>query len=548
MLLCSLCATLTGCQKNTDSGKKYTSIDDFSSAVIGDNTASVLGTTFRQSYPDVQIKYYDDNAAICAALRKGDIDAAIFDEPVADNIAAAYSEVAVFPTKVNKGSYGFLFSNGNELCDDFNVCIENYRQDGTLDALREKWFGADVKIKVIDREAYAVADPSAETLRAAYDPAGFEPMSYIGEDKLPIGYEVELLYIIAHELNINLEFVPIGSSALFPALETGKADLSFGSLSITQEREERFDFTVPDYYGGTVLLCRSDEIDVPSDPDLNDPSITIAIQPATTTGNEAQAKYPNAKFIFVNSDTDGIMQVTTGKANAFAIDLSYYEARRQTGKTDLRLHSDNIIGPGGDIAVAISRKGAATDAADKLNAFINSVKADGTLDDMLQRWTVLNDYTIPDIEKPSNPDRTFIIGTSGLVEPYTFMQGDQLTGYEIELARRFGAYCNANIEFAVYDWAGLDAACASGKVDFIFSDYYVTPEKQEQMDFSVPYLSVKTVMALSSISTTSSCKRLSCCLRYSRSPFSSGLIRSSSPVEVMIEIFIRVSTRDFRLI
>lgn len=496
LLICSLCAALTGCQKNTDSDKKFTSLDDFGSAVIGDNTASVLGKQFKEKYPDAEIKYYDDNAAICAALRKGDIEAAILDDPIARNITASYSDFAIFPTKVSSDNYGMLFADGNPLRESFDKCIETYREDGTLDALREKWFSADTAAKVIDREAYAVSNPSAETLRVAYEPAGYEPMSYTGEDKLPVGYEVEMLYMIARELNLKLEFVSMNSAALFSALETGKADVVASCISITEEREEKFDFTVPTYYGGTVLLCRKDTIDVQSDPDLNDPSITIAIQPSTTTGTEAQKKYPNAEFIYVTNDTDGIMQVTSGKADAYAIDLNYYEARRQTGKTDIRLHKDNIIGPGGDIAVAISRKTKIPNAADELNAFINSVKEDGTLDDMLQRWAVKNDYTIPEIEKPSNPDRTFIIGTSGLAEPYTFMQGDQLTGFEIELAQRFGAYCNANIEFAVYDWAGLDAACASGKVDYVFSNYYVTPEKQENMDFSVPYLSVKTVMAV----------------------------------------------------
>lgn len=496
LLLCSLCATITGCQKTADSDKKYASIDDFGSAVIGDNTASVLGAMFKEQYPDAVINYYDDNSAICAALRKGDVEAAILDEPVARNIVATYTDFAIFPTMVATDSYGMMFPDGNTLRDSFSEYIEAYREDGTMDALREKWFGADTAAKVIDREAYAVTDPSAKTIRVTYEAAGFEPMAYTGEDKLPIGYEIEMIYMIARELNLKLEFVPMSAAAMFSSLETGKADVAIGSISITEERKEQFDFTVPTYDGGTVLLCRKDTISVQEDPNLNDPSITIAIQPSTTTGNEAQAKYPNANFIFVNNDTDGIMQVTSKKADAYAIDLNYYEARRQTGKTDIRLHRDNIIGPGGDIAVAISRKTAIPNAADELNAFINSVKADGTLDDMLQRWTVKNDYTIPEIDEPSNPDRTFIIGTSGLAEPYTFMQGDQLTGYEIELARRFGAYCNANIEFAVYDWAGLDAACASGKVDFVFSNYYVTPEKQEKMDFSVPYLSVKTVMAL----------------------------------------------------
>ena len=55
-------------------------------------------------------------------------------------------------------------------------------------------------------------------------------------------------------------------------------------------------------------------------------------------------------------------------------------------------------------------------------------------------------------------------------------------------------------------------------------------------------------LVISSTSTTSSCRRFNCDLRYSRSPFSSALIRSSSPVEVITEIFMRVSTRLFKLI
>ena len=524
VLLCSLCISLIGCQNKTDSVKRFASIDDFESAVIGDNTASVLGIKFKEEHPGAEIRYYDDNAAICAALRKGDIDAAVFDEPIARNIVAANSEFAVFPTQVAPDSYGMLFAEGNALRDSFNTCIERYREDGTIDALREKWFSGNADIKRIDRDAYIVSDPSAETLRVAYDAAGFEPMSYIWESEYPIGYEIEMLYMITHELNLRLEFVAMSGASLFSALEVGKADIAVGSLSITDEREEQFDFTYPTYYGGTVLMCRRDAIDVHDDPELNDPSITIAIQPAATTGIEAQARYPDAGFVYVTSDADGIMQVTSGKADAYALDLNYYEARRQTGKTDIRLHSDGTIGSGGDVAVAISRKTGIPNAADTLNAFIQSVKDDGTLDDMLRRWTVENDYEIPEIEAPTAPERTIVVGTSGMAEPYTFMQGNQPTGFEVELAKRFGAYCNADIRFDVYDWAGLDAACASGKVDYVFSDYYVTPEKQEKMDFSIPYLSVKTVLAVADTDNAASEKSF---LRAIASSFEKTFIRES---------------------
>lgn len=496
MVLCSVFIGLIGCRKSNDTEKKFSSVDDFSAAAIGDSTTSVLGKRFKEKHKDVTINYYDDHASMCVALKKGDIQAAILDEPVAKNIAASYSDFAILPEKINTDTYGILFSDGNDMREPFNECIKKYSEDGTLDALYKKWIVGKAEDKVIDYDSYAVSEPSARTLRIGYDIAGFEPMAYTGENKQPLGYEVELLYMIAHDLNIKLEISTVSSASVFAAVETGKVDGVVGSISITDEREEKFDFTNPDYYGGTVFLCRKDMVDVQDDPNLNDSSITIAIQASTTTAHDAQEKYPNAKFIYVNNDTDGIMQVTSGKANAYAIDFNYFEARRQTGKDDIRIHSDDVIGAGGDIAVAISRKSAMKDAADELNSFIESAKADGTIDDMLQRWTVKNDYTLPEIKEPSDPERTFIIGTSALAEPYTFMQGDKLTGFEVELAQRFGAYCNAKIEFAVYDWAGLDAACASGKVDFVFSNYYVTPEKQEQMDFSVPYLSVKTVMAV----------------------------------------------------
>lgn len=502
LMLLSVCVAFTGCQKSTKQERKFTSLEDFETATIGDNSSSVLASTYKQGHSDVNIKYYEDYASMCAALLKGDIEAVILDEPVARNITTTYNDIALFPTKVSADEYGIMLSDGSPYLDDFNACIERYREDGTLEKLCEKWITGDKENKKIDVESYTVSDPSAKSVHILYDAAGFEPMSYTGENNTPLGYEIELLYIITHDLGLKLQFTTMTTASMFTALEAGKADGIASSLSITEEREEKFDFTVPTYYGGTVFICRKDSIDVQSDPDLNDPSIRIVIQATTTTGEEALAKYPNAKFIYVNNDIDGIMQVTSGKADAYAVDINYFEARKQTGKNDIRIHSDNIIGPGGDIAVAISRSSKMKGYVDELNEFIESAKEDGTLDDMLQRWTVEGDYTMPEIDEPINADKTFIIGTSGLAEPYTFMQGDEVTGYEIELAKRFGAYCNANIEFAVYDWAGLDAACIAGKVDFVFSNYYVTSERQEKMDFSVPYLSVKTVMAVANTDNT----------------------------------------------
>ena len=266
MVLCSVFTGLIGCRKSNDTEKKFSSVDDFSAAAIGDSTTSVLGKRFKEKHKDVTINYYDDHASMCVALKKGDIQAVILDEPVAKNIAASYSDFAILPEKINTDTYGILFSDGNDMREPFNECIKKYSEDGTLDALYKKWIVGKPEDKVIDYDSYAVSEPSARTLRIGYDIAGFEPMAYTGENKQPLGYEIELLYMIGRDLNIKLEISTVSSASLFASVETGKVDGVVGSISITDEREEKFDFTNPDYYGGTVFLCRKDMLAVQNDP------------------------------------------------------------------------------------------------------------------------------------------------------------------------------------------------------------------------------------------------------------------------------------------
>ena len=60
--------------------------------------------------------------------------------------------------------------------------------------------------------------------------------------------------------------------------------------------------------------------------------------------------------------------------------------------------------------------------------------------------------------------------------------------------KRFALWANAKIEVSVYDWESLTAACVSGKVDYVMSNLYDTPETREAIGFSVPYGEVRTVL------------------------------------------------------
>lgn len=229
---------------------------------------------------------------------------------------------------------------------------------------------------------------------------------------------------------------------------------------------------------------------------LNNASATIAIETGTTTEAAARTACPQAKFIIVDDATDGFLTVTSKKADAFSVDKTTFESYLAGGNQGLCIYGNTTIGEPGNIAVAISPVTGIPDAETKINDFLTEMSENGTLNEMRNRWLVAHDYTMPKIAEATQPAYTITVGTTGLVEPYSFYKGTDLTGYDLELMKRFAKWCNAKLIVETYDWDGITPACVSGKVDYIMSNLFETPERREVMDFSLPYTYVETVLVV----------------------------------------------------
>ena len=229
---------------------------------------------------------------------------------------------------------------------------------------------------------------------------------------------------------------------------------------------------------------------------LIDKSAIIAVESATTTETAARKAYPNASYIFVDDATNGFLAVSSKKADAYAVDKTTFESYIASGNTGLRIYGGTAVGEPGNVAAAISPVTKIPDAEEKINAFIREITENGTLEEMHQRWLVQHDYTMPEIGEAGHPDFTVTVATTGLVEPYSFYEGTEITGHDLELMKRFALWCNAELVVETYDWDGITPACVSGKVDYIMSNLFETPEKREVMAFSIPYTHVETVMVV----------------------------------------------------
>ena len=223
--------------------------------------------------------------------------------------------------------------------------------------------------------------------------------------------------------------------------------------------------------------------------DLNRSDVTIAIEVDTPGEDAVKELYPKAKIKYVNGFMDGILEVQTRKSAAYCGDRGSAISLKNNGVTDVK-RLDKDLGHVGDVAIMISPKTRIPHAEELINGFIDKITADGTLDALRKRWIKDGNYTMPDIPQPRHPKRVIRVATTGLMEPFTFMQGGELTGSEIELVRRFAVYANAKIILSQYDWSGLFTVITTDKVDYAISNCYVRKERKEVMKMSKPYYQV----------------------------------------------------------
>lgn len=79
-----------------------------------------------------------------------------------------------------------------------------------------------------------------------------------GSNDYAYGYDVMMAKYIAEKLGMELEIVKSDWDSLVPAVQSGTVDCVIAGQSITSERLESVDFSVPYYYASIVALVKAD--------------------------------------------------------------------------------------------------------------------------------------------------------------------------------------------------------------------------------------------------------------------------------------------------
>jgi len=95
----------------------------------------------------------------------------------------------------------------------------------------------------------------AETVwRVGFNPGG-APFSFIdSQSGADAGVSVELIRVIAQQVGVSVQFVPMAFADLLPALAAGSTDVIAANVLATPERIARADFSEPIARGGDALI------------------------------------------------------------------------------------------------------------------------------------------------------------------------------------------------------------------------------------------------------------------------------------------------------
>ena len=112
---------------------------------------------------------------------------------------------------------------------------------------------------------------------------GYPPMEYFDEDgKTPIGFDVEMGKAVAAKLGLEVEFIDTAWDGIFDGVNLNKYDCIMSSVTYTEERAAKFNFTKPYVVNSQLLIVRKNSMVKPTTMEEL-PGLRLTFQGETTS-------------------------------------------------------------------------------------------------------------------------------------------------------------------------------------------------------------------------------------------------------------------------
>lgn len=224
------------------------------------------------------------------------------------------------------------------------------------------------------------------TLRIAVENA-YQPFNYIDPDtKQGVGYDYDIFAEICTRINCTPEYVETSWDAMVAIMggqgATETFDVGADGITITEERAQHVDFSIPYISSQQMLLVRADESRF-SEPEefVAQSELKMGTQIGTTNYDAAAELLGEDRIVAFDQFGPAVQALIAGDVDAVMIDnvsgLGYVGANpdkvKLTGKPVKTEELGFIFGKGSPLKAPV-------------DAAIEAMQADGKMDELYQKW------------------------------------------------------------------------------------------------------------------------------------------------------------------
>ena len=172
----------------------------------------------------------------------------------------------------------------------------------------------------------------------------------------------------------NMEF-----DSLLVALQNGKIDATIAGMTVTDERAEKVDFSIP-YYTATQVMIVKEGSDIKAAADMADKKIVV-IQGYT---GETCVQGMGYEYEAFKKGSEAVLELVNGKCDVVVIDSATAQKYIKDNK-GLVIVEDSTAFEAEEYAIAVKKGN--TELLNKINASIQKMLDDGTISELGVKYT-----------------------------------------------------------------------------------------------------------------------------------------------------------------
>ncbi|WP_413529605.1 cystine ABC transporter substrate-binding protein [Rahnella inusitata] len=209
----------------------------------------------------------------------------------------------------------------------------------------------------------------------------YPPFSFQGEDGKLTGFEVEFADALAQHMGVKAKLQPTKWDGMLASLESKRIDVVINQVTISPERQKKYDFSTPYTVSGIqALVKKGSEAEYSKPEDLKGKKVGVGL--GTNYEQWLLANVPGVDVRTYDDDPTKYQDLRVGRINAILVDrLAALDLVKKTGDTLA------VAGPAfsrQESGVAIRKDNPELLAA--INTAIAEMQKDGSLAKISEKW------------------------------------------------------------------------------------------------------------------------------------------------------------------